>query len=232
MVEKGRSRAVEEGRLMLIMVLSGAGRYADPWHDFPATSARLAEVLSGPGREVRVSEEVEAGLAALDGVDLLVVNVGDPADGSANPESPEAIAGLRTYADAGGPVLAVHSAASTFTTEPRWSEIIGGRWIRGTSMHPPYGPAHLSLRAADHPITAGLGDLHLPDERYSYLATEPGITVLYEHEHDGLQHPVIWAVEADGRRAVYDGLGHAVPTYADEAHRRLLRQAVSWLLRE
>jgi len=215
-----------------LMVLSGAGRYADAWHDFPATSARLAEIVAGPGRHVRVIDDVESGLARLDGTDLLVVNLGSSADGEPNPSGAAAIDGLRTYLDRGGPVLAVHAAAMAFTTETCWSQMIGGHWIRGTSMHPPYGPAHLTLVGSDHPITAGLGDLELPDERYSYLATEPGITVLYEHEHDGLQHPVIWALESGGRRAVYDGLGHALPAYDDAAHCRLLRQAVGWLLRE
>ena len=27
-----------------VRVISGAGRYSDPWHDFPATSARIAEI--------------------------------------------------------------------------------------------------------------------------------------------------------------------------------------------
>ncbi len=227
------AKAVEAvDRVVHVMVLSGAGRYADPWHDFPATSARLAEIVAGPGRRVSVVDDVEAGLAALDGVDLLVVNAGNPADGEPNPATEASIDGLRTYVDRGRPVLAIHAAATTFTTEARWAEMIGGRWIRGTSMHPPYGPARLTLIAPEHPIAAGLGDLELPDERYSYLATEPGITVLYEHEHDGLRHPVIWALEAEGRRAAYDGLGHALPTYDDDAHVLLLRQTVGWLLDE
>ena len=168
----------------------------------------------------------------MDGIDLVVVNAGNPADGSPSPASADALAGLRTYVDRGGPVLAVHAAATTFTTEPRWSEMIGGRWVRGTTMHPPFGPARLRATAIDHPISRGVGDLELPDERYSYLDTEPGITVLYDHEHDELRHPAIWALEPAGRRAVYDGLGHSVATYENEAHRRLLRQAAGWLLRE
>ena len=218
---------------MRVMVLSGAGRYADPWHDFPATSARLAELLAAAGRTVRVEEDVEAGLSRLDAVDLLVVNAGDPRDGAPNPGSPEAATGLRAYVGRGGPVLAVHASASTFSTEPGWPVAIGGRWIPGTSMHPPYGPARLRLVAPEHAVVAGLGDLELTDERYSYLATEPGITVLYDHEHDGRRHPVIWALEQpNGGRAIYDGLGHAVASYDDAQHRRLLQQAANWLLRK
>src|SRR5690349_19137920 len=138
-----------------VMVLSGAERYADPWHDFPATSARLAEVVAGPGRRVRIVDDVETALAGLDRVDLLVVNVGNPADGEPNPAAAAAIGGLRTYVDRGGSVLAVHAAATTFTTEERWPQMIGGRWIRGTSMHPPYGLAHLTLVGSGHPITIG-----------------------------------------------------------------------------
>lgn len=218
---------------MRVVVLSGSGRYADLWHDFPATSERLARLLTGPGRTIRVERDVEDGLARLDEVDLLVVNAGDPRDEAPNPAASAAIGGLRTYVARGGPVLAVHASASTFSTEPGWAVAIGGRWIPGVSMHPPYGAARLRRTTTDHPVVAGLGDLELTDERYSYLATEPGITALYDHEHDGVRHPAIWALEtADGRRAVYDGLGHSVDSYDNEGHRRVLRQAAGWLLRE
>ncbi|GAA3640207.1 ThuA domain-containing protein [Microlunatus ginsengisoli] len=218
---------------MRVLVLSGAGRYADPWHDFAATSAALAGVLAAGGREVSIEDDVERGLADLAATDLLVVNVGNPTDGAPAPASAAAIAGLRTYVGRGGPVLAVHTAATTFTTEPDWSPAIGGRWVRGTTMHPPFGPALVRTVAPQHPVAAGVGDLELDDERYSYLATEPGVSVLYEHEHDGRSHPVIWALEtAGGRRAVYDGLGHTAATYEHAGHRRLLRQAAGWLLRD
>src|SRR5699024_2625652 len=62
-------------RIMKALVISGVGRYADPWHDFAGTSQRLAELLGGMGLDAEVAtlgtEEPPA-----DPVDLLVVNAG------------------------------------------------------------------------------------------------------------------------------------------------------------
>jgi hypothetical protein len=38
------------------LVLSGGGRYADPWHPFAKTSARLADVLWSLGHRVEVTD--------------------------------------------------------------------------------------------------------------------------------------------------------------------------------
>jgi hypothetical protein len=40
------------------LVLSGGGRYADPWHPFAKTSARLADVLWSLGHRVEVTDFV------------------------------------------------------------------------------------------------------------------------------------------------------------------------------
>jgi hypothetical protein len=64
------------------VVLTGAGRYADPWHRFAETTARLVEILAEAGIAADVADDVDEGLAALESPDLLVVNAGDPWRGS------------------------------------------------------------------------------------------------------------------------------------------------------
>jgi hypothetical protein len=72
------------------LLLSGTGRYADPWHPFAETSAALAGLLREQGFGVEMADDVDAALARLaapdgpadaDLPDLLVVNVGLPRDG-------------------------------------------------------------------------------------------------------------------------------------------------------
>jgi len=75
------------------LVVSGAGPYVDPWHDFAATSARLAAILEGLGHRLDITGEVEDALADPGDVRLLVVNIGNPAE----PRPPE-----RMVAAAGG----------------------------------------------------------------------------------------------------------------------------------
>jgi hypothetical protein len=213
-----------------VLVLSGAGRYADPWHDFPATSARVATLLRGLGHQVAVAEAIEGALLDLDRVDLLVINIGNPGDGRPDPGSSETERALLRYADNGGAILALHTATTTFTTFAAWPEIIGGQWIRGTSMHPAIGPGRIHRTGEPHPVAAGLADFELYDERYSFLALRPGNVVLFDHEHDGRRHPLVWARQRRAGRTVYDGLGHGVESYASPDHQRLLRASAAWLV--
>ena len=215
-----------------VIVVSGSGPYADAWHRFPETSARLAGIIDGLGYTVRISEDVEAGLADPGRCRLLVVNIGNPTD----PRPPEHIdaarAGIEAHLSAGGALLGVHSSATSLTTMPQWPAILGGRWVRGQTMHPPQGESMITLTPADHPITSGLADFVVFDERYSYLQIQPDVTVLCEHTHDGRRHPLVWARLADRSRVVYNGLGHDSASYDSQGHVELIRRAVRWLLRD
>src|SRR4030095_5627428 len=54
-----RIKAMPGCRVPDALIISGAGPYVDPWHDFPATSARLADIVRGIGCSVDVNEGVE-----------------------------------------------------------------------------------------------------------------------------------------------------------------------------
>jgi uncharacterized protein len=215
-----------------VVLISGSGPYADPWHRFPETSGRLARLLESLGHTVRVTEDVEAGLSDPGPCRLLVVNIGNPS----SPRPPELIeaarAGIEAHLTAGGGILGVHSSAISLTTMPQWPAILGGRWVQGQSMHPPQGESTITVTPADHPITKGLSDFVVFDERYSYLEVRPDVTVLCEHSHDGLRHPLVWVRQTDRARVVYDALGHDSASYDSQGHAELLQRAVRWLLRE
>ena len=86
-------------------------------------------------------------------------------------------------------------------------------------MHPPQGDADIRILPVDHPVTRGLDDFVLVDERYSYLRVSPDAEVLATHVHDDLEHPVVWAHQRQTSRVVYDGLGHDAQSYDCEDHR-------------
>jgi type 1 glutamine amidotransferase len=227
------------------MLLSGVGRYADPWHPFAETSAALAGLLREAGYDVDIPADVDAALAGLavaddgDLPDLLVVNVGLPRDELPSPGTPEAAAGLTRWLDSARPVLASHVSSTSFLDLPEWETGVGGRWVRGQSMHPEYGPAAIHVLPGSGPLAAGIPDFKLLDERYSWLRTVPGIIVHATHTHDGVEHPVMWSFErGTGRgtrgrepagRTFYDALGHDAASYESAEHRELLRRALAWL---
>lgn len=212
-----------------IRLLSGVAPFDDPWHPFPETSAAAADVLRAAGHAVDVRDSTPDAFTGLAGVDLLVVNTG----GGANPEpDPHLWAaayaeGSRWLAD-GGAVLGLHTAANTFPGWQDYQQRIGGRWLPGHSFHPPLSESVFTIvpGAEQHPVLRGLDQVEATDERYSDLVLNPSVTPLLQHRHEGVDQVMAWATE----RAVYDGMGHDARSYASASHRRLLANAVEWLL--
>jgi uncharacterized protein len=223
------------------LLLSGSGRYADPWHPFAATSAQVAEVLEGAGIATTVTDDVDGALAQLPTTapDLLVVNVGAP-DGPAPeggdhaPVDPAVDAsardGLLAHLAAGRPLLALHVSSTSLHFVPEWEAILGGIWVRSTTMHPDYDRAHIHVETDAHPIVAGIRDFDTDDERYSYLRVEEGMRGLAWHEHDGIRHPLLWTHAYGPAGVVYDALGHDAASYASPERREILARSARWLL--
>ena len=212
-----------------VLIVSGAGDYSDPWHPFAETSERLVDILESR-YDVTLTTDVATTLANLSAGewDLVVLNFGSA--GLEVPTDSACVDGILRYVNAGGALLACHVVATAFPADPRWEEILGGRWVRGTSMHPPQGDAEVRILPVHHPVTRGLDDFVLFDERYSYLRASPAVEVLATHVHDERQHPVFWAVRGPPSRVVYDGLGHDARSYDSEDHRGLVLNAADWLL--
>ena len=230
------------------VVLSGTGRFADQWHPFAETSARLAAIAQAAGFAAEVASPDER-LADLSDAQLVVVNIGAPS--AADPGRDVAgRRGLLDYLKRGGPALILHVSATSLPAVPEWESVIGGIWVRGTTMHPDYGLARVHVGPGRHPIVAGLGDFELLDERYSYLRVARDVVPLATHEHDGIEHPLLWArtwpapapdaaaapraaaAGTSGARIVYDALGHDGRSYDSPEHVQILRRAIRWLAGE
>jgi type 1 glutamine amidotransferase len=215
-----------------VLIISGAGCYSDPWHSFADTSQRLAKIISGLGHDVTISEAVEQALAEPGKPDLIVVNIGNPREARPEPRIDAAERGLDHHLQRGGALLGIHVSATSLTTMSGWSHMLGGHWVRGRTVHPEQDLATILVRSDAHPIVRGLADFTVFDERYSYLHTNPDITVLCEHFTDGRLHPIVWARESGLARVVYDGLGHDTRSYESLGRVALLRGTVGWLLRD
>lgn len=214
------------------LIASGAGRYADPWHPYGETSACLADVLRGDGWEVEVIPDPDAALASLDGVDLLVVNAGDPWRGpdAARGADSAGEAGFAAALDRGIGLIAAHSALSSLRDYPAWRRAVGGEWVEGRSWHPPIGDA--TVRIVDRAHDIARRDVVVFDERYTDLVTDAGVEVLAVHDLDGAAHPVVWANESTPGstpvRAVASALGHESRAYESAELRELLARAARW----
>ena len=164
-----------------VLLLSGDGRFADPWHPFAETSERLAGLIDDLGHRVQTSSDVEERLADLDGIDLLVVNAGNPTKlglAGTTALTPAARTGLLEYLARGGPLLVMHISVNSLPGIPEWADIVGGRWVEGESMHPPKGETRVTVHPGCHPIVATLQDFSLTDERYSYLSVADDVVII------------------------------------------------------
>ncbi|PWR10621.1 ThuA domain-containing protein [Micromonospora acroterricola] len=211
------------------VIFSGEGPHADPWHRLAETSAAIAGLIGDDG-PVTVVTSVDRLGAALDGARLLVVNAS--ADRSTPvPEDGDFARILDAFLGGGGSLLATHSATIAFPGLSAWRSTIGAAWDHGRSFHPPIGPSLVRRTGVEHPITAGLGDIEVHDERYTDLELVDGVDIgpLYVHDEGGATHPLVWARTVGDNRIVYNALGHDVRSYESPGHVELLHRIVAWL---
>ena len=213
------------------LILSGGGDFTDPWHPFAQTSARIAGILDGVAGDAVVSDAVIDSLHGLAAAPprLLVINAGNAE--RATDADPDAISALAAYLQGGGALIVMHVASTAFPAVPEWERIIGGRWVRGTTMHPDEGRSAVQV-VPGHPITSRLRDFEVYDEMYSWLRVDPADHVLARHAYEGVDHPLAWAREVDGARVVYDALGHTPRSFDAPDHVRLLQNSARWVLGE
>ncbi|WP_298460129.1 ThuA domain-containing protein [uncultured Cellulomonas sp.] len=215
-----------------VVLTSRGPAYADPWHDLTGVAASIAGLLGEAGLDVEVRDDVADALDDHAGRSLVVVSVSGAVDGPGlEQEVAEADrigAALDRHVAAGAPVLAVHAGGMAFPAVPRWHRLLGARWVHGTSGHPDLGLCTVQVDRSAHPVTAGLADITLEDERYSDLDVLPDRQPLVTHEHDGRTHPLVLVGTVDGSRVVYDALGHDGRSYAAEERRELLRREARW----
>ena len=60
------------------------------------------------------------------------------------------------------------------------------------------------------------------------MATD--VVPLLSHHHDDGEYPLLWARQYGNARVVYDALGHDLRSYRSAEHRRVLSNAIDWLL--
>lgn len=213
---------------MKAVILSGGGDYSDPWHPFAQTSAAVAALLQDAGFDVEVRDDVARAVTSMKASPrLLVVNFGS--GGIPAEQDQRTLSGLSRLLMGGAGMLGLHTASTLFPQSAHWAGMLGGRWVRGTSMHPPHG--RLRVRVTDSPLTSGLPDFDTVDEAYSLLAVEPGTTVVAGHDEHGTGQPIWWYHRHQGIRVAYDALGHDADAYRAETHRLFLARAARWAAR-
>lgn len=212
---------------MKALIASGSGRYADPWHPYATTSPLIADVLGTAGFTVEVDEDVDRAMTRLAGVELLVVNAGDPWRSEDQGSAPAAsVDGLAEALDRGIGVLAMHAALASLRDYPDWAPAIGALWLPGVSWHPPMG--RNVVRGLTLPDGSPLGDFAVEDEQYLRLQPVGRCAVVAEHDVEGERFPAVWTRTVGSSRIAVDALGHDERSYTSPGHRALLADLARW----
>jgi len=240
-----------------ILVLTGRGRFADPWHDLAATSNFIALILQRlPNTFVEVRSTFRDSLDDLDDFDLLVLNISraEPGyleaeiDGTAADWEPY-LARIVDWTNAGGKVFAVHAATLAAGAYPELEPVVGGIWIDGVSGHPPIGDMELILDPSvtklgywtrDGVITPLFPSaVTAYDERYCRLKLTPSARPIgwvtddpLPGETQGERYPAMWLNPCGKGHVVYSALGHGPLSYASASHQQLVEGVVGWMINQ
>ncbi|MEL7023967.1 MAG: ThuA domain-containing protein [Pseudomonadota bacterium] len=165
-------------------------------------------------------------------------------------------AAFEDWMSAGGAWIGLHGAGDGSMSEWSWYQdsLIDTKFI-GHTMGPQFQAATLEGLALTHPILDGLPLRWThTDEWYSFdrVPSPSGATLLvgadestYEPRNrivsrwptdlsmgsSVVDHPVIWAICQPKFRGFYSALGHSFETYDSVHYRRLLNNAVDWVMR-
>jgi type 1 glutamine amidotransferase len=210
------------------IIASGTGRYADPWHPFPRTSALIAEVLADVGFDTEVVDDLDVAMTRLSDVDVLVVNAGDPwrsGEGQAPPR--ESIDGFAQALERGIGVIAVHCAVSTMRDYPEWAAATGAMWVPTLSFHPPADEAQIV--GCRNSAGISVDAFRVFDERYCRLQRIGRSVVVAEHEGPEGREPTAWVRTLGRSRVAVDLLGHDERSYESAGRRALLSRLAEWV---
>jgi uncharacterized protein len=151
---------------------------------------------------------------------------------------------FKSYIEAGGGLVGIHSATGSERNWPYFTSIMGGKFLR----HPKMQKFVVRVKDRTHPATRGLpaefewtdecyysGDLN-PDIR-PLLVTDPAKLddpdkAVYPGGRFGDALPLGWYHLSGGGREIYIALGHNKQDYANPILVSLIRGSILWALEQ
>lgn len=143
-------------------------------------------------------------------------------------------ANLRAFVESGKGLVVLHHAIADYNDWDWWvREVVGGKYLlepegsmpASTYLH----DVELFVRpATPHPITSGIGPMHIRDETYKGMWISPDVTVILETNEETSDGPLAWISPYDKSRVVYIQLGHDRLAFLHPAYRELVERAIIW----
>jgi hypothetical protein len=141
---------------------------------------------------------------------------------------------LRAFLESGKGMVVLHHALADYNGWPWWSEeVVGGKYL----LKPEAGRPASTFRhdqeifietAQQHPVTAGVGPLHLYDEVYKGMWISPKVKVLLKTAHPESDPAVAWISPYAQSRVAVIQPGHGRESHLHPGYGTLVRNAVLW----
>jgi type 1 glutamine amidotransferase len=130
---------------------------------------------------------------------------------------------LERFVHRGGGLLALHSAAASFKTEPRFHALLGGRFDR----HGPVETFSVQPGLVEDEIFSARGLFALHDERYLHKLVGE-VRVHYASLSGGDPEPFVWTLRHGAGRVCYCAAGHILDGVRHPAVQRILIEGLTW----
>ena len=127
-------------------------------------------------------------------------------------------------------IVSLHHALISFREWDEFNRIVGGVWNSDvcTVRH----DVQFTVRIADpnHPVTSGIDDFEIQDETYRGYAVNPNVHVLLRTDHRDSASVIGWTHSYANSPIVYIQHGHDAFAYRNPNYRKLIRQAIRWVV--
>ena len=130
---------------------------------------------------------------------------------------------LDDYLQRGGGLLALHSASASYKEEPRFYEILGGRFV----THGPVEEFAVQPSASRDEIFRGIPAFSVRDELYRH-EYDPANQVRFHTMVGEELEPVVWTRRWGRGRVCYCSLGHTVGAVRHPQVHQILGRGLAW----
>jgi type 1 glutamine amidotransferase len=138
--------------------------------------------------------------------------------------SPETLKHLEDSLQAGGGLLALHSASASFKEESGYHRILGGRFVD-------HGPVETFLVQPARPRDEVFGKIpsfSVRDELYRHEYDEANRVHFYTTVGEA-REPVVWTRRQGRGRVCYCALGHTVRVMRQRQVQQIIQRGLGWV---
>lgn len=141
--------------------------------------------------------------------------------------SPAALECLDAFLGRGGGLLAVHAASASFKEEPRYYDILGGRFVG----HGPVEEFVVQPTASQDEVFAAIPEFSVRDELYRHEYDTANRIHFYTALGDE-REPVVWTRRRGQGRVCYCALGHTASAMHHPRVQQILQSGLAWVSEE